>query len=75
MTRHGRILAISSVSRQPHDYETRVPLQQDRLGIQADLFEDARSERVDQDIGFVDKGEEDREGRGILEVEGYRRFT
>lgn len=75
MTRHGRILAISSVTRQPHDYETRVPFQEDRFGIQADLFKDARSERVDQDIGLVQKSEEDREGRGILEVEGYRRFT
>lgn len=58
VARHLRVLAITAKSRQSHDDQSWVALQQHGLWVKAEFLEYTRPEGVDEYVGRGDEGEE-----------------
>lgn len=70
MPRHVLVPPVAAEPRQPGDDEPRVAFQEDFFGIEAQAFEDARAEGLDEDVRVGEDVEEDLAGGGVLQVEG-----
>ena len=75
MARHGGVLAIAAKARQTDRDQAGVELLEGGRGVEAEFLEHAGAERVDEDIGGGDQGEQDGEGGGRFEVEGDGAFV
>lgn len=67
MARHVLVLAVAAEARHPRDDETRVVFQE-RCGGQTEAFQDAGAVGVDENIGMLEKGEEEGVGGFVTEV-------